>query len=108
MDPLALVMAMLFGVALLFGAAWAIYVLLKRASADGGAVDGDPTEIATRIMAEVNGFRGSRDQDSPPWDGVNRLGPPTVNGGWLAWAFWFSSRSGERAKRAQVKKSGKP
>jgi hypothetical protein len=105
MDPSTLVLAVLLGLALVAGVGW-IYVLLSRVTARGGAVDGDPTELAAKIMAEADAFRGSGSRETDPWDGVNRLGPPTVNGGWLAWAFWFSSRSGERVKRAQVKKSG--
>lgn len=105
MDLSTLVLAVLFGLVLVAGVGW-IYVLLTRVTTQGGAVDGDPTELAAQIMAEADAFRGSGSRESPPWDGVNRLGPPTQDGGWLAWVFWFSSRSGERAKRAQVKKSG--
>lgn len=80
MDPSTLVVAFLFCLVLLAGIWW-LPVLLSRVTAAGGADDGDPTEIATQIMAEANVFRGRASQESPPWDGVNRLAPPTQDGG---------------------------
>jgi hypothetical protein len=80
MDPSVLALVVLFGLALV-GGVWWISVLLTRVSAEGGAIDGDSTEIANQILAESEAFRGGRSADSKPWDGENRLAAPTQDGG---------------------------
>jgi hypothetical protein len=69
------------GVIALIGAGFAVYFLLVRVTAKGGEVQGDASEMAGQILAEADGFRGSRSEGSTPWDGHNRLAPPTQDSG---------------------------
>lgn len=65
----------------LIAAAGAAYFLLARVTAEGGAIESDAAEIASQILAEADGYRGSRSAEDPPWDGKTRLAPPTTPGG---------------------------
>ena len=58
-----------------------IYRLLIGVTAQGGASDQDAAATANQILGEADAFRGSRSPDDPPWDGHNRLAPPTQDGG---------------------------
>ncbi len=58
-----------------------IYRLLMGVTAQGGASDQDAAATANQILGESDAFRGSRSPDDPPWDGHNRLAPPTQDGG---------------------------
>ncbi|HEX5695101.1 MAG TPA: hypothetical protein VFZ15_01855 [Acidimicrobiia bacterium] len=62
-------------------AGFAVYWLLVRVTARGGEVPGDAARMAAQILAEADGFRGSRSEGSTPWDGHNRLAPPTQDSG---------------------------
>ena len=65
----------------LIGCSFAVYFLLVRVTAKGGEVQGDASQIAGQILAEADGFRGTRSEGSTPWDGHNRLAPPTQDSG---------------------------
>lgn len=54
--------------------------LLARITGQGGTSDRDAVVTTNMILGEANAFRGSRSEDDPPWDGHNRLAPPTVDG----------------------------
>jgi hypothetical protein len=54
--------------------------LLTRIAAQGGTSERDAVATTNLILGEANAFRGSRSEDEPPWDGHNRLAPPTVDG----------------------------
>jgi hypothetical protein len=54
--------------------------LLARIAGQGGTSDRDAVVTTNMILGEANAFRGSRSEDDPPWDGHNRLAPPTVDG----------------------------
>jgi hypothetical protein len=58
----------------------AIRWLFARIAAQGGTSERDAVATANLILGEANAFRGSRSGDEPPWDGHNRLAPPTVDG----------------------------
>jgi hypothetical protein len=58
----------------------AIRFLLQRITAAGGTSDRGAVATSNLILGEANAFRGSRSEDDPPWDGHNRLAPPTVDG----------------------------
>lgn len=58
-----------------------IYRLLMGVTAQGGASDRDAAATADQILGEADAFRGSRSSDDAPWDGHNRLAPPTQDGG---------------------------
>jgi len=58
----------------------AIRWLLARISAAGGTSDRDAVVTTNQILGAANAFRGSRSHDDPPWDGHNRLAPPTQDG----------------------------
>jgi hypothetical protein len=58
-----------------------IYRLLMGVTAQGGTSDRDAAATANQILGEADAFRGSRSSDDPPWDGHNRLAPPTQDGG---------------------------
>ncbi|HLF59788.1 MAG TPA: hypothetical protein VI980_01245 [Acidimicrobiia bacterium] len=75
------VLLVLVGLALLTAGTWAIYTLLTRVSAQGGAIDGDATEIANQILAEQDAFLGRSSDESPAWDGKHRLQRPTFGTG---------------------------
>jgi hypothetical protein len=59
----------------------AVYSLLARISAQGGASDRDAASTASQILGETDAFRGSRSPDDPPWDGQHRMASPTQDGG---------------------------
>jgi hypothetical protein len=67
----------LLAVAVLAIVAVVVYILFRGLSADLGSSDEDATVVADRILAESDAFRGSRSPEYSPWDGVNRLAPPT-------------------------------
>jgi len=54
--------------------------LLARIAGQGGTSDRDAVVTTNLILGEANAFRGSRSEDDAPWDGHNRLAPPTVDG----------------------------
>jgi hypothetical protein len=58
----------------------AIRWLLARIAAQGGTSERDAVATTNLILGEANAFRGSRSEEEPPWDGHNRLAPPTVDG----------------------------
>ncbi|HEX6146968.1 MAG TPA: hypothetical protein VF083_09350 [Acidimicrobiia bacterium] len=58
----------------------AVRWLLARIAARGGTSERDAVATTNLILGETNAFRGSRSEDEPPWDGHNRLAPPTVDG----------------------------
>jgi hypothetical protein len=58
----------------------AIRWLLARIAAQGGTSERDAVATTNLILGEANAFRGSRSEKEPPWDGHNRLAPPTVDG----------------------------
>jgi len=58
----------------------AIRFLLRRITAAGGTSERDAVATTNLILGEANAFRNSRSEDEPPWDGHNRLAPPTVDG----------------------------
>jgi hypothetical protein len=62
-------------------AIFAIRWLLTRIAGQGGTSERDAVATTNLILGEANVFRGSRSEDDPPWDGHNRLGPPTQDGG---------------------------
>jgi hypothetical protein len=76
MIPLLIVIGLIAG-------AFIIYHLLVRIASTGGEVDGDAADIAAQILAEVDGFRGSRSDETPAWDGHRRLAHPTKDDGGL-------------------------
>lgn len=52
-------------------------VLARRTANGVGGRGGDPVRLGNQVLAEAELFHdGSSSPDSPPWDGVNRLGPP--------------------------------
>jgi hypothetical protein len=72
----------LIGIAVI-AAGFAVYWLLIRVTARGGEAPGDAARLAGQILAEAEGFTGSRAEDATPWDGENRLSrPPHERGGW--------------------------
>jgi hypothetical protein len=80
------VIPLLIGIAVI-AAGFAIYWLVVRVTARGGAVEGDAAWMAAQILAEAEGFTGSRVQDATPWDGEHRLAPPPHERGGLGGAF---------------------
>lgn len=71
MTWLVIVLAGLAGIGLLFP------VLARRAASGLGGAKGNPLRLRNQVLAEAELFHeGSSSPDSPPWDGVNRLGPP--------------------------------
>jgi hypothetical protein len=61
-------------------AIFAIRWLLARIAGQGGTSERDAIATTNLILGEANAFRGSRSEDDPPWDGYNRLAPPTQDG----------------------------
>ena len=59
----------------------AVYLLLKRITAEGGTSDRDATAIANQVLGEADAYRGSRSADDPALDGQIRIAPPTQDGG---------------------------
>lgn len=52
-------------------------MLARRAASGLGGTMGNPLRLRNQILAEAELFHeGSSAPGSPPWDGVNRLGPP--------------------------------
>lgn len=66
---------------LLVVAAVAVWYLLRRITAEGGASGKDAAATAAQVLGEANVLRGSRSDDDPAWDGHNRLASPTQDGG---------------------------
>jgi hypothetical protein len=71
----------------LIAAGFAVYLLLVRVTAKGGEAPGDAARMAAQILAEAEGFTGSRVQDATPWDGENRLAPPPHERGGLGGVY---------------------
>jgi len=61
-------------------ASWLAWVLLRKATALGGERN-DALEITAKFIAETQAFRGASTDDDAPWDGKNRIAPPTQDGG---------------------------
>jgi hypothetical protein len=68
-------------------AGFAVYWLLVRATARGGAAPGDAARMAAQILAEAEGFTGKRVEDATPWDGEHRLAPPPHERGGLGGVY---------------------
>jgi len=74
MKPLLIVIGLIAGAVI-------IYYLLARIASTRGEVEGDAADIAAQVLAEVDGFRGSRSDGTPPWDGHRRIAHPTKSDG---------------------------
>ncbi|HEX5695100.1 MAG TPA: hypothetical protein VFZ15_01850 [Acidimicrobiia bacterium] len=74
MTPLLIVIGLIAG-------AFIIYHLLVRIAVTRGEVEGDAADIAAQVLAEVEGFRGSRSDGTPAWDGQRRIAHPTKDDG---------------------------
>lgn len=60
-----------------------IYLILRYLGDHSEGVPGDAAAIAAQALAESDAFRGSSEPDNVPWDGGNRLAPPTQDGSFV-------------------------
>lgn len=56
------------------------YRLLEKITHLGGSRR-NALDVTARFMAEADAFRGSASLHQQPWDGKNRIAPPTQEGG---------------------------